>query len=411
MEVTSEVGRLQAVLLHRPGPELENLVPRDLERLLFEEIPWLPRARREHAAFAAQLEALGVRVYYVEDLLQDLVQDPDLRMAMVDAQLEASPIRWEPARTAIRRCLLEAVPPEHLPEQLIAGLTKEAVRRWKEAPSLSDLTSSRDPFALAPLPSMYFTRDHGAMIGRNLLISQMTREARRRETAFLRLLVRHHPLFRDVGTWIDDPLPTGIEGGDILVVAPDALILGLSERTSEAAIELAGARLMTSGPIREILVMQIPARRAFMHLDTVFTMVDRDRFLIYPGIERELRLIRLIRDRNQIRAEVTTDLPRALARLLGVDQVQLIRSGGNDPITAAREQWADSTNVLAVAPGQVIAYDRNEVTNRILRREGIDVVEIEGSELVRGRGGPRCMSLPLDRLPLTSVPQGLPNAP
>lgn len=409
MQVENEVGRLRAVLLHRPGRELENLVPRELERLLFEEIPWLPRARREHAAFAAQLEALGVHVYYVEDLLRDLAQDPALRMAMVDAQLEASPVRWEPARDAVRRCLLEAVPPDQLPERLIAGLTKEAVQPWKEAPSLSDLTRSRDPFALAPLPSMYFTRDHGVMIGGNLLISQMTHQARRRETAFLRLLLRHHPLFEDVGTWLDEPLPTGIEGGDILVVGPDALILGLSERTSEAAIEVVGARLLIDGPIREILVMQIPLRRAFMHLDTVFTMVDRDRFLIYPGIERELRLIRLIRDGDQIRAEVTTDLARSLARLVGTDQVQLIRSGGDDPITSAREQWADSTNVLAVAPGQVIAYDRNEVTNRLLRREGIDVVEIEGSELVRGRGGPRCMSLPLDRLPLTGGPDWPPS--
>lgn len=400
MRVESEIGRLRAVLLHRPGNELQNLVPRDLERLLFEEIPWLPRARKEHAGFAAQLESAGVQVYYIEDLLRDLARDPELREEMVDTQLEFSPIRWAPARTAIRRSLLEEVPPEELPDRLIAGITKEAVRPWKTTVSLSDLTDSLNPFYLDPLPSMYFTRDHGAMIGSSLLVSQMTHQARRRETAFLRLVLEKHPLFQGVGSWWDGPLPTGLEGGDILVVAPDALILGLSERTSEAAIELVASRLLSAGGFREILVLQIPSRRAFMHLDTVFTMVDRDRFLIYPGIEEELRIIRLCADDGQVRAELATNLEQSLARLLGVDQVQLIRSGGEDPITAAREQWADSTNVLAVAPAQVIAYDRNEVTNRILRREGIDVLEIEGSELVRGRGGPRCMSLPLDRAPL-----------
>ncbi|BAS28544.1 arginine deiminase [Limnochorda pilosa] len=400
MKVESEVGRLQAVLLHRPGPELENLVPRDLERLLFEEIPWLPQARREHAGFARQLEALGVHVYYVEDLLRDLARDPELREEMVESQLEASRLRRDPARAAVRRCLLEEVPPEELPDRLIAGITKEAVRRWKQTPSLSDLTAPLNPFYLDPLPSMYFTRDHGAMIGPNLLVSQMTHRARRRETAFLRTLLRHHPLFQGVKAWWEEPLPTGIEGGDILAVAPSALVLGLSERTSEAAIEVVAERLFAAGALREILVLQIPSRRAFMHLDTVFTMVDRERFLIYPGIEERLRLFRLAFDDGRVRAEETTDLARSLARLVGVDRVELLRSGGDDPITAAREQWADSTNVLAVAPGQVIAYDRNEATNRTLQRAGIEVLEIEGSELVRGRGGPRCMSLPLDRLPL-----------
>ena len=202
-----------------------------------------------------------------------------------------------------------------------------------------------------------------------------------------------------MGRWFEEALPTGLEGGDVLVLDERAICIGLSERTTEEAIETAAQRLLVDQEALDtILVIQIPARRSFMHLDTVFTMVDRDKFLIYPGISQQVKVYRLTRGAGgRVKAEMVDSLRRALAEALGLPDVEIIHSGDGDPITAAREQWGDSTNCLTVAPGVVIVYNRNQATNRVLQRHGVEVIEIEGSELVRGRGGPRCMSMPLSR--------------
>ncbi len=398
MQVWSEVGPLKKVLLHRPGQELKNLTPRYLEDLLFDEIPWLAKAQVEHDGFTRALEENGVEVFYIDRLLSEIVEDPDIKSDLIKKHLKASPLIEPEVLDTIYNFLNEQSP-EQLVSTLMAGLPKQEVQHLKRYQTLSDLTVNSYPFYLPPLPNMYFTRDHGSMIGNKLQVSSMFNPARRLETIFLRFIQKHHPLFKNTELAFHEEIPYGIEGGDVLVLNHETLIIGLSERTTEEAIEWVSQKyLVEKELVRQIIVVQIPSRRAYMHLDTVFTMVDRDKFLMYPGIRDLTNIYWLERNSdNRVVASNGYSLQGALKKALGLKQVEIIYSGANDEITAAREQWGDSTNTLAIRPGVVICYDRNEVTNDTLCRHGIEVIEIDGSELVRGRGGPRCMSMPLDR--------------
>lgn len=392
INVSSEVGTLRRVLLHRPGAEIERLTPRYLEEMLFEDIPWLRKLQEEHDRFAETLRSRGCTVYYYESLLEEILGASPIRSNLIEEILSSARIGSEDLRGEIRAFLADRTPAE-LAGFAIAGLEKSVLER---ADRLSSYITETYPFHIDPLTNLYFTRDPGAVIGSRLAISAMKTNARRRESLLLSFIHRYHPLFADTQLWYTPEDIDPIEGGDILVVSPETIIVGCSARTSAEGIERLAQRLFSESPtFREVLVLHIPFVRTYMHLDTVLNMVDRDAFLVFPGVRERIEVFRLTpaieREKN---------LEKALSRALRVDTVRLIESGGTDDLTAAREQWNDGTNTLALEPGVVIAYDRNVTSNEALRAAGIEVIEIAGSELVRGRGGPRCMSMPLERCPL-----------
>jgi len=400
--ITSEVGKLEAVLLHRPGKELERLTPQYLEELLFDDIPWLGRMQEEHDMFASALREKGCQVLYYDKLLQDILQEEKVREHFIRELSEFSGIMRLKERDAILTHLFSRSPAE-LTEILIAGLHKNEVTYMEDHRSLSYFISDDYPFYINPLPNLYFTRDPGAVIGHGLSINSMKTFARNREPMILSFINRYHKdiAYPDTPRWYDYNMSDSIEGGDILVLSRSVLAVGCSARTSAEAIEsLAESLFINNSSIDEVLVIQIPFKRAYMHLDTVFTMLDRDKFTIFPGVQRDVKVFSLKNPGKKpggLKIKPMPDLNKALCRALKLDHVLIIPSGGGDKITAAREQWNDSTNTLAIAPGTVVTYRRNTASNDSLRENGIEVVEIEGSELVRGRGGPRCMSMPLRR--------------
>lgn len=398
MLITSDIGKLEKVIVHRPGEELEYLTPKYLEELLFDEIPWLERAREEHDKFANLMRNEGVEVYYISELMEEVLnKDSKLKENFIIDHLNLSHISNPDTRDAVFEYLMEKGN-KYVIETLIRGLKKDYVQTLKDCQSLADLTKYSFPFYLAPLPSMYFSRDQGIQIGKEMLIGSMFNDTRKRETLFIEYILKHNNLFKDTSRVTEEEIPPGVEGGDIIVLSEKTIMIGLSERTTVQAIETIAQELLVKKQLaKEILVVQIPAKRAYMHLDTVFTMVDMDKFLMYPGIKEHTYTYLLTPDKKgKVKAISCPSLQEAIEKSLGYP-VKIIYSGADDPIIAAREQWGDSTNTLAISPGKVMVYNRNMVTNRQLNKEGIEILEFEGSELVRGRGGPRCMSMPISR--------------
>jgi arginine deiminase len=403
--VNSEVGKLESVLLHRPGKELERLTPQSLEELLFDDIPWLGRMQEEHDMFADVLRSRGCQVFYYDRLLEKILEDESVKKELVEELSVLTGFGRLKEKDAILEHLLSRTPAA-LTEILIAGLHKSEISYKEDHRSLSYYIADEYPFYINPLPNLYFTRDPGAVIGNGISINSMKTSARNRETMILSYINRYHEKINchEVPQWYGYHQNEPIEGGDILVLSKSVLAIGCSARSSAVAIEKLAENLFKSNSsIEEVLVIQIPFKRAYMHLDTVFTMLDRDKFTIFPGIENDIKVFSLknpSRKAGALKITARTDLNKALCKALKLNQVLIIPSGGGDKITAAREQWNDSTNTLAISPGTVVTYRRNTASNDSLRENGVEVVEIEGSELVRGRGGPRCMSMPLRRTDL-----------
>ncbi len=400
INVTSEIGPLKAVLLHRPGKELEKLTPDLLESLLFDDIPWLKEMQNEHDEFAEILRSRGTEVYYIQKLLSDVLESKDVRERVIEDTLKYSRIQNPKLNKALSEKIM-SMDVEQIAEIAIAGLAKDEIELDIPQDSLWDYVHMDYPLYINPAPNLYFTRDPAAVIGNGICINTMKTETRRRESGLIKYLYENHPIFASSNgkLWYDNDRPHNIEGGDILVLSEKVVAIGCSERTSSAAIETLAAELFAERKeLKEILAIHIPALRAFMHLDTVFTMVDHDKFTIFPGIQDKINVYKLERaDNNGIKVTPEKSLLDTLKKSLGIPAVRLIQSGGGDAISAAREQWNDSTNTLAIAPGVVVTYSRNEKSNDTLRKNGIEVLEVGGSELVRGRGGPRCMSCPLVR--------------
>jgi arginine deiminase len=406
--VASETGRLRRVILHRPGLELKRLTPSNKDDLLFDDVLWVRRAQQEHDVFAALLRDRGVEVHLFGDLLTEALDIPAARALVLDRvfdEREFGPLATERLREAF-----DALPTGELAEALIGGITKsEYLARHPEPVSVRFHVMHEDDFLLPPLPNHLFTRDASAWVYDGVAINAMRWPARQRESVHFEAVYGHHPLFAGPAagsfhTWSEGhgEHPSTIEGGDVLVIGNGAVLVGMSERTTPQAVELLARRLFEAGSARTIVALDMPKRRAFMHLDTVLTMVDGETFTQYAG----LGMLRsyTIEPGSGAQALKVTDHPpehmhRAIAAALGLPAIRVL-TPVQDVRSAEREQWDDGCNVLAVEPGVVVAYERTVTANSDLRQQGFEVLEVPGSELGRGRGGPRCMSCPVRRDPV-----------
>lgn len=402
IHIYSEIGKLKTVMLHRPGKELENLAPDILHRMLIDDIPYLKIAQEEHDAFAHVLRQQGIKVLYLEDLLAESLTDEKVRRAFLDQLLDESSIKKQDPLHQLLLNYLQELLTKEMVKTVIAGIRKSAIHN--STPSLADLAEDPDyPFYLDPMPNVYFTRDQQAAIGSGMTINRMTFRARRRESLFMETILKNHPDFKNatIPVWRDRYHHGRLEGGDELVLNNHVLAVGISQRTSATAITDLAHNLFDHSSYDTILAIKIPHNHVMMHLDTVFTMINYNQFTVHPFILDKAGKIDIYvlqpDDHNGVKITEKNDLVQVLKENLHLSELDLIPTGGGDPIAAPREQWNDGSNTLAIAPGEVVTYDRNYVSNDLLRKHGIIVHEIRSSELSRGRGGPRCMSCPLIR--------------
>ena len=401
INVRSEIKPLKKVLLHRPGKELLNLTPDTLGRLLFDDIPFLKVAQQEHDAFAQILKDNGVEVVYLEDLAAETIgQCPDLRKKFIEQFIVEGGVYTE----EYQKALFEFFDAYKDNKELILK-TMEGVRYGELKVSSESLVTKinddKDELILDPMPNLYFTRDPFASIGNGVSMNRMYSVTRNRETIYADYIFKYHNDYKGkVPYFYERDNNFHIEGGDILNLNDKVLPIGISQRTESAAIYKIAKNVFASADstIETILAFRIPSSRAFMHLDTVFTQIDYDKFTIHPNIMGPLEVYELTKNGDKVEIKLLTDTLKAiLEKYLGVPDVKLIKCGGEDRIAAEREQWNDGSNTLCIAPGVIVVYERNDVSNALLREAGLKVLEMPSAELSRGRGGPRCMSMPLVR--------------
>lgn len=393
INVYSEIGALREVLIHRPGMEIENLTPNYLQRMLFDDIPYLKVARKEHDHFARVLKENCVEVVYLEDLAAATFKDKIVKERFLHEFIGESGVRDRIVSENLKDSLM-SIPEKQMVSNIISGIRKSYMGLKEE--------EDQYPFLTDPMPNLYFTRDAFSSIGRGVSINSMKTKARKRESLFPHYIFEYHKEYKDkeIPIWYNRKEQYAIEGGDILVISKDLIVFGNSQRTDINAVLTAAERLLSGeDTFNTILMIEIPNARTFMHLDTVLTMVDYDKFTLHKQIEGVLKVRSVkydMKKKELIINDENESLEIVFSKYLGVD-VKLIRCGGGDRIISAREQWNDGANTLAIAPGKVITYDRNYVTNELLVKNNVSVIAIPSSELSRGRGGPRCMSMPLYR--------------
>ena len=401
VQVNSEIGRLKVVLLHEPGDELHNLTPKKLDDLLFDDIPWLPLAKKEHQAFAKTFKDAGVKVVYLTDLMTEVLDSSnEIKNQFVEQFIKEAHIRSNTLREVATEYLKNIRDNKELILKTIAGIKKSELPNY-QVKSLADHVDDY-PFVTDPMPNLYFTRDPFASIGNGVSLNKMYSITRSRETIFGEYIFKYHPTYKTTPLYYSRYEDVNIEGGDIMVLNNHVLVVGVSQRTCAEAVERLAKNLFYNNEtdFDTVLAFTIPQARTFMHLDTVFTQVDVNKFAIHKGCYEKLKIFRITKDFNNDKKvkviELDQKLEDVLESYIGLP-ITLIPCGGGDTISADREQWSDGSNFVAIAPGEVIAYERNDITNAALIKAGIKVHIIPSSELSRGRGGPRCMCMPLVR--------------
>lgn len=404
INVNSEIGRLKAVLLHRPGRELENLTPDTLEELLFDDIPFLEIAQKEHDEFAGILRANDVKVFYLTKMVAEAIEtSAEAREDFLNTFIEEAIgtnkyiVHTHAAKLAVRDFLNAYSSTHEMVKKTIEGI------RVTELENGEELVKSHYLFICNPLPNLYFQRDPFISIGNGASINHMYSVTRNRETLYADTMFKYHPMWQvnPIPKWYERTNESTIEGGDVLILNKKSLAIGISQRTELEGIQQLAYNIFFNddNEFENIIAINIGESRKYMHLDTVFTQVDHDKFSVHPDIIHEgVEIFEITKDGDDIKLEKATyQIDELLAKYTNQEKVELIKCGGDDPIASAREQWNDGANTLAIAPGEVVVYSRNPVTNKLLQDKGIKTHVMSSAELSRGRGGPRCMSMPLIR--------------
>ncbi len=395
----SDIGKLNRVLMHTIDREVEGIVPDNLETMLFDDIPYLKAARKEHDRYVEVLEENGVEVCYYVDETAKAIAAAEVKAQFVTDFIRCSEVKSPEVQELLVDHLM-AMEPKDLVRTVIAGVKRSDVAGSVKE-TLADIVYANNLYYLNPMPNLYFSKDPAACVGDGICVNHMRTRTRRRESLLMKYIYTYNKDFVPEGTnlWYDYDGPEAIEGGDIMILNSETLIIGLSQRTTALGIQALAKRLLGESGFRRIIVFDIPKRRAFMHLDTVFTMIDHDKFTIHSEILDSVGIyeIHLTRDGETEFSTITDTMADMLKKILKVPAVNLIHVGGNDSMAAQREQWNDGTNTLCIEPGKIITYDRNYITNSVLESNGLQVLTIPSAELSRGRGGPGCMSCAVNR--------------
>ncbi len=395
--VNSEINPLKTVLVHKPGDELLHLTPDWLTDLLFDDIPWLIKAREEHEVFQDAMRSEGIEVLELIDLVVESLKDSKTQKLFIEKFLDESLIEDDITRKKIKQ-FLKKLELHQMVAKTMSGVLKSDLKPYRKH-RLKDYIQDY-PFMTDPMPNLYFTRDPFTVIDEMISIHKMDKKARQRESLYGEFIYKYHPRFSHLKQIYNRDETFSLEGGDILNINSKVLLIGMSERTEPEAIEIIASNLLKHTNYKLVLAVLLPKKRTFMHLDTVFTQVDQYTFVIHPEFLKTLKIYEIYSQNDEKTPlkihETETTIQKSLMKHLNHD-IKMIPCGGKNLLSADREQWNDGANVFAISPGVVIAYERNDLTNKKLEEHGIKVIRIPSSELSRGRGGPRCMTMPLSR--------------